>query len=188
MKALYDILEMKPPKAYSYLRFSTPEQSRGDSFRRQTAMADAYAARHGLTIDTSVTLEDRGISAHRGLNRTEGALALFVDMVKAGEIEEGSFLLIENLDRYSRQNPIEAASALQKLCLTGITVVTLNDEQVFTKDSLVNNIGSILQAILGFERAYKESHVKGQRLSAAWSQKRVVASSGGAPLTAVGPS
>ncbi len=35
-----------PPlrKAYSYLRYSTPEQMRGDSFRRQTALADAYAA------------------------------------------------------------------------------------------------------------------------------------------------
>jgi DNA invertase Pin-like site-specific DNA recombinase len=186
MKALYP--EMKPPKAYSYLRFSTPEQSRGDSFRRQIAMADAYAARHGLTIDTSVTLEDRGISAHRGRNRTEGALGDFAELVKSGEIEEGSFLLIENLDRYSRQNPIEAASQLQKLCQMGVTLVTLNDEQVYTKDSLVNNIGSILQAILGFERAYKESYVKGQRLKAAWAQKRVVA--GGADarvLTSVCP-
>lgn len=30
-------------RAYSYLRFSTPEQLEGDSLRRQTALADSYA-------------------------------------------------------------------------------------------------------------------------------------------------
>jgi DNA invertase Pin-like site-specific DNA recombinase len=30
--------------AYSYLRFSTPEQAAGDSRRRQIAMAEKYAA------------------------------------------------------------------------------------------------------------------------------------------------
>jgi hypothetical protein len=32
--------------AFSYLRFSTPEQSAGDSHRRQLAMAVKYAADH----------------------------------------------------------------------------------------------------------------------------------------------
>jgi DNA invertase Pin-like site-specific DNA recombinase len=41
------------PRAYSYLRFSTPEQSKGDSLRRQTSMADEYATRHGLRLDTT---------------------------------------------------------------------------------------------------------------------------------------
>jgi DNA invertase Pin-like site-specific DNA recombinase len=37
--------------AYSYLRFSTPEQMQGDSFRRQTEAAKVYAERHGLTLE-----------------------------------------------------------------------------------------------------------------------------------------
>ena len=36
------------PRAYSYIRFSTPEQLQGDSFRRQTAMAEKYARDRGL--------------------------------------------------------------------------------------------------------------------------------------------
>ena len=35
------------PKAFSYLRFSSPEQRKGDSERRQLAMAKAYANAHG---------------------------------------------------------------------------------------------------------------------------------------------
>ena len=38
------------PRAYSYVRFSTPEQMRGDSFRRQTEAAERYAAAHGLDL------------------------------------------------------------------------------------------------------------------------------------------
>ena len=45
-------------KAYSYLRFSTPEQQRGDSFRRQTSLAADYAAQHGLELDTALTFPE----------------------------------------------------------------------------------------------------------------------------------
>ena len=33
------------PKAYSYVRFSTPGQAKGDSYRRQTEAANEYAQR-----------------------------------------------------------------------------------------------------------------------------------------------
>jgi hypothetical protein len=39
-------------KAYSYIRFSTPQQKLGDSLRRQTEKAAKYAAEHGLRFDT----------------------------------------------------------------------------------------------------------------------------------------
>jgi hypothetical protein len=33
--------------AYSYIRFSSPEQAKGDSFRRQSEKAAAWAAKNG---------------------------------------------------------------------------------------------------------------------------------------------
>jgi hypothetical protein len=36
---------LRQPKAYSYKRFSTPAQADGDSLRRQTVMAQAWADR-----------------------------------------------------------------------------------------------------------------------------------------------
>jgi hypothetical protein len=39
------------PKAYSYIRFSTPDQEKGDSLRRQEKDAEDYAKKHGLTLD-----------------------------------------------------------------------------------------------------------------------------------------
>ena len=50
------------PKAYSYLRFSTPGQLEGDSLRRQTEAARAYAERHGLEL-SDLSYRDLGKSA-----------------------------------------------------------------------------------------------------------------------------
>ncbi|MFC3071202.1 recombinase family protein [Phenylobacterium soli] len=55
---------MTSRRAYSYVRFSTPEQARGDSFRRQWAMATKYAADHGLELDETMTFQDRGVSGY----------------------------------------------------------------------------------------------------------------------------
>ena len=62
------------PKAYSYIRFSTPEQAKGDSLPRQTAAARRYAISHGLELDESLTFRDLGVSAHHGRNAEVGAL------------------------------------------------------------------------------------------------------------------
>jgi DNA invertase Pin-like site-specific DNA recombinase len=50
------------PKAYSYLRFSTPEQMKGDSFRRQTELTRQYAEENGLELDDSLSFYDLGVS------------------------------------------------------------------------------------------------------------------------------
>ena len=61
-------------KAYSYLRFSSTEQRKGNSFDRQIKGRDAFVTRKGLTLDSSLILEDAGVSAFRGMNAATGAL------------------------------------------------------------------------------------------------------------------
>ncbi len=39
------------PKAYSYMRFSTAEQSKGDSLNRQARMAREWAEQNKVTLD-----------------------------------------------------------------------------------------------------------------------------------------
>src|SRR5262249_429406 len=52
----------KSKKAYSYLRFSTPEQMKGDSQRRQLEAARSYALEKGLELDEELTFHDLGVS------------------------------------------------------------------------------------------------------------------------------
>ena len=52
--------------AYSYLRFSSAEQAKGDSIRRQTKLRDDWLAKSGAMLDTSLTLTDAGVSGYTG--------------------------------------------------------------------------------------------------------------------------
>jgi len=106
------------PKAYSYLRFSTPEQMLGDSVRRQWSAAKTYAARNGLDLDESLTFRDMGMSGFKGANAVRGELAAFRRGVEDGMIAPGSFLLVEDFDRLSRMNPWEALPVFQEIINT----------------------------------------------------------------------
>jgi hypothetical protein len=71
--------------AYSYLRFSSPEQAKGDSVRRQMELRDGWITRNGIILDTSITLRDEGISGFSGKHRENPdrhALAAFLKLVQ----------------------------------------------------------------------------------------------------------
>lgn len=52
------------PTAYSYIRFSSPQQAEGDSLRRQAERAEAYC-RRGWTL-SGATYRDLGWARSRG--------------------------------------------------------------------------------------------------------------------------
>lgn len=169
-------------KAYSYIRFSTPEQRKGNSLDRQVALAADYAAKHGLELSTE-TYEDLGVSAFSGANAETGALAAFREAVEKGLIDQGSYLLVESLDRISRLNPRKAVRILEDVCDAGITVVTLSDGKAYTSESLSSDPVSFLMSILVFMRSNEESVIKSQRLLKVWASKRGKAETGNNPLT-----
>lgn len=168
-------------KAYSYIRFSTPEQSRGDSLRRQTSKAEAWALQRGLVLDNS--LRDLGVSAYHGANRTTGALRSFLDMVEKDQIERGSYLIVESLDRISRETVIDAATQLFALIQAGITVVTLSDGQEYSSERLRHDWTPLIISLAVMARAHDESRVKSERVGEAWRQKKKRAREEGKPLT-----
>jgi DNA invertase Pin-like site-specific DNA recombinase len=127
---------MTRPKAYSYLRFSTPDQMDGDSFRRQWEGAKAYAERHGLDLDHELTFHDLGVPGFRGANVERGKLKAFRRAVEDEVVAPGSYLLIEDFDRLSRMDPWDAFPIFQEIINNDITIVTLKDEKVWNKDEL----------------------------------------------------
>jgi DNA invertase Pin-like site-specific DNA recombinase len=171
------------PTAYSYLRFSTPEQAKGDSLRRQAALAEAYAKRHGLTLDTELNLKDLGVSAFRGDNVGTGALGAFLKAVGEGLVPRGSLLLVESLDRISRKEARKAVRILEEIVEAGVVVVTLNDGRQYTEESLSGT--DFLIAIIILMRAHEESATKAKRLKAAWADKRERAARGEIQTTRV---
>ncbi len=168
------------PKVYSYLRFSTPEQSKGDSRRRQTDMARSYAQERGLEVDE--TLSDEGLSAFRAKHLAEGGqLGGFIHAINLGLVAHGSVLLVENIDRLSRLPPWRTANLLSNIVQAGITVVTLNPFKEYTAAALdreSDGIMTFIEIALQAHRAHTESAEKGRRGRATWSEKRKKASAG----------
>jgi len=160
-------------KAYSYMRFSTLEQGKGDSLNRQTTMAREWSERHGVPLDTELYLTDKGVSAYRGANAETGALGAFLDMVRAGTIPRGSWLLVESLDRISRQVVRKAARTIEDIVDAGITVVDLSDgAREYSAEALDSDPTLFLMMALRFMRSNEESTLKGSRVAAEYKNKR----------------
>jgi DNA invertase Pin-like site-specific DNA recombinase len=168
--------------AYSYIRFSTAEQQGGDSVSRQTELRDAWLKRHpAVTLDASLTLADMGVSGFRGRHRSDKhALRLFLKMVDAGRIPSGSLLIIENLDRLTREDELEATHLFTGLLLKGIRIVQLEPETLFDRsaDQL-----AIMRAVLELGRGHAESARKSFLLEQAWGRKKKRAAATGEIVT-----
>lgn len=161
------------PKAYSYIRFSSVKQQKGDSVERQTRLSETYAAKHGLELDTDLNLRDLGISAFDRSNLKKGALGQFLRLVEEGRIPRGSYLLVESLDRLSRDKVMDALSIFTDILRAGIIIVTLADEQVYSYEKSNENWASLIMSIVIMSRANEESAIKSMRLRSSWDAKRL---------------
>jgi DNA invertase Pin-like site-specific DNA recombinase len=173
----------RPPLAYSYVRFSTPDQAKGDSLRRQTELADDYCRRRGWVLDTTLTLRDLGVSAFRGDNALVGNLGVFLDAVKRGTVLPGSALIVESVDRISRQGIDEGYDLCKRILKAGVHIVTLSPERDFGPEAVKSLSKGALELQLILERAAEESEMKSKRLRAAWEDKRKRARENGHVLT-----
>jgi DNA invertase Pin-like site-specific DNA recombinase len=168
------------PQAYSYLRMSTDEQRKGDSLRRQLDASKAYAEAHGLDLADEAQLQDIGVSAFKGKNVRDGALGRFLAAVEKGNVPRGSFLLVEALDRLSREEVRAALSRFLRIGEAGITIVTLMDGRIHRPDD--SDVGGLMMSLMSMHNAHEESLKKSERVGAAWKNKRALAAKG-KPMT-----
>jgi DNA invertase Pin-like site-specific DNA recombinase len=129
-------------RAYSYIRFSSKKQEKGDSVRRQKSLAEKYCEENDLILDDTLKVDD-GISAFNGDNKEFGGLRSFLDRIKEGGIEKGSCLLVESLDRLSRENMWIASGLLIDIVNKDVEVISLADNRVYN----INDFGKYLNKI-----------------------------------------
>jgi DNA invertase Pin-like site-specific DNA recombinase len=167
------------PAAYSYVRFSSAEQRHGDSVRRQTADAQAWCDRNNARLDASTTLHDLGTSAFRGAHRKNpdrNALATFLKMVQDGKVARGSYLIIESLDRLTREHIRPALTLLLNLIEAGVRIVQLKPVEVIYDEDVEPM--QLMMALMELSRGNSESRIKSERIGAAWVNKRAQALNG----------
>lgn len=165
--------------AYSLVRFSYYTQKMGDSTRRQVELADNWLKQHPeCTLDTSLNMRQlggaRAVSAFHGKQRSRGGLAAFIKAVEMGRVKRGSVLLVESLDRLSREQVEDALDLFLQIIKLGVTIVTLAEPAAeFTRGQL--DMTKLIIAIVVMSRGHEESATKSRRLKEKWNVRRVQA-------------
>ena len=123
-----------PASVHAYVRFSTDRQKDGDSIARQRASAQAEADKRGLKITEWIS--DEGKSAFKGANRKVGNLSKWLARLDDGEIAPGSILILESIDRLSREAVMDALDTYTRIINAGVTVITTMDGQECNRANL----------------------------------------------------
>ena len=132
--------------------------------RRQLKGTREWIENHPeLRIRLDLELSDAARSAWKGDHVTtdDAALGKLLKMVETGELRPPLMVIVEALDRLSRQNPWQAQSQLAGLVSRGIIVATTQDDRVYSLDS---GIGDIILSVVAMSRAHEESESKSQRV------------------------
>lgn len=159
-------------KAYSYIRYSSPQQAKGDSFRRQLATTQSFCEKNGYELDTELSVyQELGVS---GFSGDQENLKKFIADCETGKVKKGSLLIVENLDRLSRQKINTAMRQFLHL-LEYVDIYTIQDEKKYshTDDQESDNqLLDIMTSLIIMSRAYEESATKQKRLKESWDNRR----------------
>jgi DNA invertase Pin-like site-specific DNA recombinase len=150
--------------AVPYSRVSTETQLTGRGLARQASDVAAYCQQRGWSLYEGPSYTDSGVSAFGGANITEGALGRFISDVKAGRFgPEPVALLIEDLDRFSRQHPLAILPVLvDDLIGAGVTISQMERGRDISTETIRANQMELHELLLQLG----SSHEFSKRLSA----------------------
>lgn len=148
---------------YSYIRWSSDAQTDGSTLARQRSLALEYVEKQGYSANEIEEILDEGVSAFSSKNSKKGKLSEFIDDIRSGRKSNDGVLLLENLDRLSRDNIFNADDLFKELLSYGLTIVTTMDGKEYSKAKILENPMDLLQSILLFSRAHDESKTKSIR-------------------------
>lgn len=160
--------------AFSYQRVSSSQQVQEgrDGLDRQNAAFLPFCVSHGLE-PAPEALQDRGVSAFRGKHRRRGALGVFLEAARQGAIPSGSVLVVEDLDRFSREAPADALRMLlNEVFAQGLAIGVARFNSVIREEDFNSNAGAALQLQIAIQMAHDYSRKLSERNESAWAARR----------------
>jgi DNA invertase Pin-like site-specific DNA recombinase len=154
--------------AYSYTRISTSIQIDGHGLKRQKGFIEKYCKANGLTLAPD-HMQDIASGYHAD-HLKKGALRLFIEKLEAGAIPTPCALVIEALDRLSRQKPMQSLRLLWDIVESGVEVHTTTRKRVYTAGM---GMSEMMDSLIHLFTAHEESEKKSERHLENWEEKRV---------------
>ncbi len=160
---------------FSYIRFSSSKQEKGDSLRRQMEIAPRIAKENGWVLRDDLCITNPALSAYKGMN-----IATIESIIKAaqdGKIPEGTVMILEALDRAWRTVLDDAFEMFRRLLKAGIEIYTDKSGRHMTKADLANPM-SLMMTIVELDAGFQYSDKLSDRVGKAWRQKKARAADG----------
>ncbi|MGX4990655.1 recombinase family protein [Enterobacter kobei] len=174
-------------KLFIYHRVSTDKQAEsGTGIERQEEDLQRFIESknllEGMDEPTPTVISDRGVSAFKGHNMTRGELGKWVDQVSRG-MWDGSILVVESMDRFSRQNPLIVSRYLSTIVEQNVTIW----DKALNIAINLDNSAMLPIIIMSAQRAYEESKVKSDRIRDGKKRKRETSLANGDIITSLRP-
>jgi DNA invertase Pin-like site-specific DNA recombinase len=155
--------------AFSYTRFSTPDQGLGFSERRQLDKAKKWCEKHQLLLSEKSFI-DPGVSAFNGKHLAKGAMGKLLAVVKSGEV-----ILIEDATRWSRECATEALHRLREVVNRGVEVHFTGLNLIVSKENFEEEEDNLFGRI---KHAREESKYKSERIAEGYADRRAALAAG----------
>ncbi|MGS4680786.1 recombinase family protein [Enterobacter soli] len=171
-------------KVFLYHRVSSDQQWKdgGSGMSRQAELLEGYLERTGICAamddPNPVVLSDKGVSAFKGLNFSEGQLGEWMEEVRENKWD-GSILVVESTDRFSRLNPFDVMGYINTLMEHNVSIHDVMANIVINR----RNSKELPIVMMNAQRAYDESKYKSERIRKGWEKKREQAFSEGTIVT-----
>lgn len=169
--------------AIIYARYSDPSQGKGSSIARQLEGGRTVAAAKGWIVETERA--DGGKSAYTGKNRMDGAALADIEAEAQEGLHSGKILIVEKMDRLSRQGYEATLSLINGLRDNGVSIAT--HEGAFYRAGERLGLAQLVEILVRAELAYDESHTKAKRVRKGKADARKAARDTGRIFTAMAP-
>lgn len=157
---------MKYKQAIGYMRYSSRNQKGNTSIERQTDIINGVCKSKKLKL---VKLyEDTSKSAFRGTN-LEHDLGQLLKDVESGLIPSQTLLIIESLDRISRDKVAISQQIINRIFYAGVSIYTDSDSKTY--DCLNPPITDIIILLVNLQRAHDESQLKSNRVVGSYPRR-----------------
>jgi len=164
-------------KAHSYIRFSSTKQERGTSLKRQQDMINSWLIKNPDIELSNLSFKDLGLSGYHG-NHLKHDFGRLLDAIEADKIKAGDYILVEAIDRIGRLETTVGAEMILRICNRGVKIITLEDNQEYSKEAISLNGGIFYYLIGKIDMAHQYSKNLSRRISTAWEDKREKADKG----------
>lgn len=168
------------PVGYAYVRYSSIAQATGESVDRQISPLKQFTEETDVQIKEIII--DEGVSSYKGKNVNKGKFKEILDRIDSGVIRKGDYIVVESIDRITRQRVSDGVELLQGILKKGIRIYTTIDRICYSYDREEDDLQTIVMIALIAKRANEESMTKSRRRKDVWNKHKKLAAEGVAKI------